>query len=109
MLASPYVLEPIRPAVFLLQEGFAFVEFAGSAALAFRRVRAIKEGNMPVAYVFEPATIVSTFASSSSFNTNGRISIDLPVDFGLILEQAQGDTMNRRVTPPFVVEPASSI
>jgi hypothetical protein len=48
------VLEPVRPAVLLVQEGFAVSQFAGNTALALLGVGAVEEGDMLISNVAEP-------------------------------------------------------
>jgi len=53
-LAHAGKLEPVGPAVLLVQEGLAVGEAAGDAALALGRVGAVEEGDVLVANVAEP-------------------------------------------------------
>lgn len=48
------ILEPVGPAVLLVEEGFAVGEPARDAALALSRVGAVEEGDVLVADVAEP-------------------------------------------------------
>lgn len=53
-LASADILEPIRSAIFLVQESFSISKSASLAATAFRRIGAIKVWDVLVSDVAEP-------------------------------------------------------
>ena len=61
------VLEPVGPAVFLVEEGLAVGEAAGHAALALGRIGAVEEGDVLVANVAEPARVLLVCGTLSLF------------------------------------------
>lgn len=58
-LAQPYVLEPVRPAVFFHQERLAICKPPRCAAAALGRVGAVEIWDVLVADITEPVTFVS--------------------------------------------------
>ena len=51
------VLEPVRPAVFLVQPGLAVSKATLNTALTFWRVGAVEEGDVLVTDIAEPVSI----------------------------------------------------
>lgn len=84
-LALASILEPVGPAVFAMEECFAIGKATRHAALAFRRVGAVEEGDMLIPNVAEP------------------------VNLALVLKQTQRDTVHGSVAPAFVKEAASLV
>jgi hypothetical protein len=52
--AHANILEPVRPAVLHVEEGFAVGEQAGLAALTLGRIGAVEEGDVLIADIAEP-------------------------------------------------------
>jgi len=67
LLAHAYELEPIWPAIFLIQPLFAVCKASSYAAFALRRVRAIEEGNVLITDVPKPISILVPHSSPSRF------------------------------------------
>lgn len=54
MLALSNVFEPIRPAIFELEEWFPTIELPGLTFPAFRGIWAVQEWDMVIANISEP-------------------------------------------------------
>lgn len=48
------IFEPVRPAVFSVEEWFTICQSAGDTALAFGRIGAVEEGNVLITNISEP-------------------------------------------------------
>ena len=99
------VLEPVGAAILLLEERLSVVKLALGAATALGGVGAIEEGNMLVADISEP--VHKGLANRHATSLLQRYYV--PVDFALVLKQAQRDTMDGRIAPSFVEKAASSV
>lgn len=51
------ILEPVWPAILLVEPGLSVCEAAGDAALALWRVWAVEERNVLVTYILEPVKV----------------------------------------------------
>lgn len=106
-LSHPHVFEPVRPAVFLVEEVFSIGESSCHASFALLRFGAVEVGNVLVADIAEPATrFVSISKPWQSTSSCGK---DLPVYPTCILKQPQRYRMYRRIPPPLIKEPPSAI
>lgn len=109
VLGSPFgtqanILEPVWSAILPVEPGLAVCEAASDAALAFRRVWAVEEGNVLVSYILEPVKV-----SAWRVRRTDGMSVNSPVQFSLVFKQTQGDTMNGSIAPAFIEEAAGTI
>lgn len=103
LLALANKLEPVRPAVLLVEEGLAISKPASDAALALGRVRAVEEGDMLISNITEPVISLTFRLEQKSLRGH------LPVNAILVLEQTQSNTVNWRIAPTFVEETAGPV
>lgn len=99
------VFEIVRPAVFLGQPGFTFVEFTRFATRALGRIGTVEVWDVAIANVSEPSHIVRHCRP----HITAHKSLNLPVNLAGIFKETQSNRMNWSITPSFIEEPTRTV
>lgn len=101
------LVEPVHPTILFVQPKGQRSKSIRPASPALGRVGAVAEYRVLISNVTEPAPPLVRIITDESVSKGSKVIV--PMDFRRLLEETQGNTMNRSISPALIEEPTRAI